>query len=81
MVWALTQVFLAGFYFWYNYWANYVIYVQLIPSIIAFVAVYFFLVESPYFLLEKKRDIKAALASMVKIAMVNGVSKENIKQI
>lgn len=81
VVWALTEVFIAGFYFWYNYWANYVIYIQLIPSIVAFVAVYFFLVESPYFLLEKKRDIKGALASMNKIAAVNGVSKENIRLI
>jgi hypothetical protein len=36
-------------------------------------AVFFFLVESPYFLIEKKRDIKGALAALTKIAKVNGI--------
>jgi hypothetical protein len=38
-------------------------------------AVCLFLVESPYFLIEKKRDIKGALASLRRIATVNGINE------
>jgi hypothetical protein len=72
---ALSQIFISGFYFWFNYWSDYLIYILLLPNILTFVAIIFFLVESPYFLLEKKKDIKGALASMKKIASVNGVNE------
>jgi hypothetical protein len=34
--------------------------------------VYFYLVESPYFLIDNRRDIDGAIQAMRKIATVNG---------
>jgi hypothetical protein len=36
----------------------------------------FYLVESPYFLIEKKKDLEAAMEAMRKIAVVNGKGEE-----
>jgi hypothetical protein len=69
-------VAIAGFYFWFNHWSNYLIFIELVPNIALLVVVFFYLVESPYFLIEKQRDIEAAMRSMRKIATVNGVGEE-----
>ncbi len=75
-VWALTQVFISGFYFWFNYWSNYLLFIQLIPNIILIVVAFLYFVESPYFLIEKQKDVEAAMKSMRKIAAINGIGED-----
>jgi hypothetical protein len=75
-VWAMTQVFISGFYFWFNYWRNYILFIQLIPNLVLIVIAFLYFVESPYFLIEKQKDVDAAMNSMRKIAAVNGVGEE-----
>ena len=65
-------MFISGFYFFFNWWSNYLIFIQLVPNIVLILLVSFYLVESPYFLIEKKRDIDGAIQAMRKIATVNG---------
>lgn len=66
---------ISGFYFWFNYWRNYLLFIELVPNIILLVLAFFYFVESPYFLIEKHKDIEAAMTSMRKIAAVNGVGE------
>lgn len=72
----MTQVMIAGFYFWFNHWSNYLIFIELIPNVILIVVVFFYLVESPYFLIERQRDLEGAMRSMRKIGVINGVGEE-----
>jgi hypothetical protein len=41
---AISQILIAGFYFWFNQWNLYIIIVLLIPNIIATIFGFFFLV-------------------------------------
>jgi hypothetical protein len=66
-------VMISGFYFWFNHWSNYLIFIELIPNIILLVVVFFYLVESPYFLLERQKDVDGAIGTLRRIAVVNGI--------
>ena len=38
------QVLISGFYFWFNYWSNYLLFIELIPNIILLVVAFFYFV-------------------------------------
>jgi hypothetical protein len=52
-------------------WSTYVLYVLLVPNVLLAIFGFFYLVESPYYLLEKKGDLAGALESLRKIAVIN----------
>jgi MFS family permease len=70
-VWAIGEMLIGVLYFWYNQWSNYLIIFLLIPQVGLLLFGLFFLVESPYYHLNKKKDIRAALTSMQKVATLN----------
>lgn len=76
---AVAQILISGLFFWYNEWYNYVVIILLIPNIGIMLYSLFFLVESPYFLLEKKGDLAQAMESMKTIAMYNGKGDVEIR--
>jgi hypothetical protein len=43
-VWALSEIVISGFYFWFNMWYNYLIVILLIPNIAIMIFSVFFLV-------------------------------------
>ena len=65
---------IGGLYFWYNQWYNYLILFILIPLVGLLLFGMFFLVESPYYLIEKKKDMKGALSAMKQIAISNNTN-------
>jgi hypothetical protein len=72
---------IAALFFWYNDWYNYVVIILLIPNVGLLLYSLFFLVESPYYLIEKKTDIEAAMKAMRVIAMYNRVSEETMGEV
>jgi PAS domain S-box-containing protein len=50
--------------------------VLLLPNVLLTIFGFFYLVESPYYLLEKKADLAAAIKSIKKIAAVNGKNQD-----
>ena len=73
---ALAEIIIGGLYFLVIDWSFYVLFVLLLPNVLLTIFGFFYLVESPYYLLEKKADLAAAIKSMKKIAAVNGKNQD-----
>lgn len=71
---ALGEVFIGIFYYWYNEWFNYLIVIQIIPLVGLFLFGSFFLAESQYYYIEKKKDIGKAMETMKHIALINNAN-------
>lgn len=65
---------IGGLYFVYNQWYNYLILFILIPLVGLLLFGMFFLVESPYYLIEKQKDMKRAMSTMKQIALINNTN-------
>lgn len=75
---ALSEIIIGGLYFLVIDWTTYVLYVLLVPNILLTAIAFFYLVESPYYLLEKKGDLAGAIQTMRKIAAINNKNEDEI---
>lgn len=78
---ALSQVVIAGLFFWFNHWQYYLTIILIAPNLTLLLYGLYFMVESPYFLLEKKGDLPGAMAAMRKIATINNTDLTVLEQV
>ena len=62
-------------YYWYNYWRDYLIYIELIPMGATLLLSIFLMAEGPNYLYGKKK-IDRCLKSLKWIARVNGTMED-----
>ena len=60
-IWGFVEMLIAALYFWLPQWQYYVFAFVTAPNILLLIFGFFFLVESPYYLIEKRQDLELTM--------------------